>query len=75
MTMVDGRPWSPRFFMVFDGQPSNTMLKSLSGPWLIVVDHGRPLFVRKPTFWILTRSDTNQAIQPLEMARGLKFCI
>ena len=25
--------------------------------------------------WILTRSDTNQAIQPLEMARGLKFWI
>ena len=24
---------------------------------------------------ILTRSDTNQAVQPLEMARGLKFCI
>ena len=26
-------------------------------------------------FWILTRSDTNQAVQLLEMARGLKFCI
>ena len=25
--------------------------------------------------WILTRSDTNQAVQPLEMATGLKFCI
>ena len=25
--------------------------------------------------WILPRSDTNQAVQPLEMARGLKFCI
>ena len=25
--------------------------------------------------WILTRSDTNQAVQSLEMARGLKFCI
>ena len=25
--------------------------------------------------WILTRSDTNQAAQPLEMARGLKFWI
>ena len=23
--------------------------------------------------WILTRSDTNLAVQPLEMARGLKF--
>ena len=30
--------------------------------------------MRKPTIWILTRSDTNQAVQPLEMARGLKFC-
>ena len=25
--------------------------------------------------WILTRSDTNQAVQPLEWARGLKVCI
>ena len=31
--------------------------------------------VRKPTMWILTRSDTNQAVQPLKMARGLKFWI
>ena len=31
--------------------------------------------VGKPMFWILTRSDTNQAVQPPEMARGLKFCI
>ena len=23
--------------------------------------------------WFLTRSDTNQAVQPLEMARGLNF--
>ena len=30
--------------------------------------------VRKPTMWILTRSDTNQGVQSLEMARGLKFC-
>ena len=29
----------------------------------------------KPTLWILTMSDTNQAVQPLEMARGLKFYI
>ena len=27
--------------------------------------------VRKPTMWILTRSDKNQAAQPLEKARGL----
>ena len=25
--------------------------------------------------WILTKPDTNQAVQLLEMARGLKFCI
>ena len=31
--------------------------------------------MRKPTMWILTRSDTYQAVQPLEMARGLKFWI
>ena len=31
--------------------------------------------VRKQTMWILTRSDTNQAVQSLEMARGLKFQI
>ena len=30
--------------------------------------------VRKPTMWILNRSDTNQAVQLLEMARGLTFC-
>ena len=29
--------------------------------------------MRKPTIWILTRSDTNQAVQPLEMARGLEI--
>ena len=32
--------------------------------------------VRKPVFGgILTRSDTNRAVQPHKMARGLKFCI
>ena len=31
--------------------------------------------MRKPTMWILTRSDTNQAVQPLEMARGFNFYI
>ena len=33
------------------------------------------LVVRKQVFGIPTRSDTNQAVQLLEMARGLKFCI
>ena len=28
------------------------------------------LNVRKPTMWILTRSDTDQAVQLLEMASG-----
>ena len=31
--------------------------------------------MRKPTIWFLTRSDTNQAVQLLEMARDLNFCI
>ena len=31
--------------------------------------------MRKPTMWILTRSDTNQAVQLLEMASGWKFWI
>ena len=31
--------------------------------------------MRKPTFWFPTWSDTNQAVQPHKMARGLKFCI
>ena len=31
--------------------------------------------VRKPTFWFPTWSDTNQAVQPQKMARGLKFRI
>ena len=33
------------------------------------------LDTRKPTMWILTGSDTNQAVQLLEMATGLKFQI
>ena len=31
--------------------------------------------MRKPTFWFLTWSDTNQAVQLQKMARGLKFRI
>ena len=31
--------------------------------------------MRKPSFWFSTRSDTNQAVQPHKMARGLKFRI
>ena len=37
--------------------------------------HNMSRNMRKPTMWILTRSDTNQAVQQLEMSRGLKFCI
>ena len=29
--------------------------------------------MRKPTFWFLTWSDTNQAVHLQKMARGLKF--
>ena len=29
----------------------------------------------KATMWILTRYDTNQAVQPLEMAKGVKLWI
>ena len=31
--------------------------------------------MRKPAMWILTRSDTNQAVKLLETARCLKCCI
>ena len=31
--------------------------------------------MRKPVFGFLTRSDTNQAVPPHKMARGLKFWI
>ena len=31
--------------------------------------------MRKPTFWFLTRSDTDQAVQLQKMARGLKLRI
>ena len=31
--------------------------------------------MRKQTFWLPTRSDTNQAVQLQKMARGLKFRI
>ena len=31
--------------------------------------------MRKPTFWFLTWSDTNQAVQSQKMARDLKFRI
>ena len=33
------------------------------------------LVMRKPTFWFLTWSNTNQAVQLQKMARGLKFRI
>ena len=33
------------------------------------------LCVRKPTIWVVTRSDTNQAVQSQKQARSLKFQI
>ena len=33
------------------------------------------LIVRKPVLGVPTRSDTNQAVKPQKMARGLKFWI
>ena len=43
--------------------------------FLVIADAQMSRNMRKPTMWILSTSDTNQAVQPLEMARGLKFCI
>ena len=39
--------------------------------------HGNQLCLcmRKPTIWVPTRSDTNQAIQSQKQARSLKFQI
>ena len=31
--------------------------------------------MRKPTIWVLTRSETNQAVQSQKMVRGWKFWI
>ena len=31
--------------------------------------------MKKPTIFVLTRSDTNQLVQSQKMVRGLKFCI
>ena len=31
--------------------------------------------MKKPTFWFLTWSDTNKAVQPQKIGRGLKFQI
>ena len=33
------------------------------------------LCMRKPAIWVLTRSDTNWAVQSQKMGRGLKFWI
>ena len=33
------------------------------------------LYVRKPTIWVLTRSDTNRPVQSQKQARSLKFRI
>ena len=31
--------------------------------------------MRKPVFWVSDKVDTNRAVQPQKMARGLKFRI
>ena len=43
--------------------------------WCEALDEEMSRDMRKPTMWFLTRADTNQAVQLMEMARGLKFCI
>ena len=48
---------------------------SYSGRFLICLHLHVSRVMRKQTIWILTRSDTNQAVQLLETIRGLKFCI
>ena len=47
-------------------------------PWPRVfgyLEYDMSLCVRKPTIWVPTRSDTNQAVHSQKMVRGLKFCI
>ena len=41
--------------------------------WLVILYTS--LCVRKPTIWVPTRSDTNQAVQSQQMVRGWKFWI
>ena len=49
------------------------MLPDRYNSCLFVCDIG--LCVRKPTFWVPTRSDTNQAVKSQKMGRGWKFWI
>ena len=46
--------------------PSNLLFNS-------VIKHRMSLCMGKPQFWFLNRSDTNQAVQTQQMARGWKF--
>ena len=46
--------------------PSNLVFNS-------VIKHRMSLCMGKPQFWFLNRSDTNQAVQTQQMARGWKF--
>ena len=39
------------------------------------LERHRSLCVRKPTIWVLTRSNTNRALQSQKMVRGWKFWI
>ena len=42
---------------------------------MIIVKGNLSHYVRKPTFWFLTWSDTNQVVQLQKMARDFKFWI
>ena len=46
--------------------PSNLVFNS-------VIKHRMSLCMGKPQFWFLNRSDTNQAVQTQQIARGWKF--
>ena len=40
-----------------------------------LIENHKSRVMRKPTFWFLTWSDTNEAVQLQKIARGLKFRI
>ena len=51
------------------------LLLDLLLPKAELVSNNLSRIMRKPTFWYPTWSDTNQAVQPHQIARGLKFQI
>ena len=54
--------------------PSTYYLEFLT-QFLFSYQHYMSLCMRKPTIWVLTRSDTNRAVQPQKIVRSLKFWI